>query len=223
MCILKCENLSIGYGKNVLHENISFEINAGDYVCVLGENGSGKTTLIKTLLGLIKPMSGTLKLDKDIQSSGIGYLPQINAAQKNFPTTVWEIVLSGRQNKIKLFYKKEDREEAVKTMKTLDILDLKNKSFQDLSGGQQQRVLLARALCVSDKLLILDEPITGLDIKNQELLYSLIADINKRGTTIIMISHDSNVLATSATHVLSVGHEEIRLLRKEDYLKAEVK
>lgn len=221
MELIKCVDLSIGYGSDVIQNHITFEINEGDYVCVLGENGAGKTTLIKTMLGLISPINGTLEINGSIKNEGIGYLPQQGIVQRTFPTTVKEVVLSGRQNKIKLFYSKNDKKIADDIMKKFDIFDLKNKRYSDLSGGQQQRVLLARALCVSDKMLILDEPITGLDIKNQELLYDLIETLNKNGTTIIMISHDSNVLSKNASHVLCVNSNNVKLSTVKEYLEVE--
>lgn len=220
MGLIDCKDLSIGYGADIIQAHITFSINKGNYVCVLGENGAGKSTLIKTLLGIIPVLNGELKIDENIKSEGIGYLPQQGIVQKNFPTIVHEVVLSGLQNKIKLFYTKKEKDIADKKLKQLGIYELKNKSYNELSGGQQQRVLLARALCVSDKLLVLDEPITGLDIKNQELFYELISELNKAGTTIIMISHDSNVLSKNASHVLEVGHESVRLLTTDKYRKA---
>ncbi len=219
MKLINCNDLSIGYGSDLIQSHITFSINQGDYVCVIGENGSGKSTLIKTLLGIIPVISGKLTIDTQIKEEGIGYLPQQNIVQRNFPTTVIEVVLSGRQNKTRFFYSEEDKKVAKEKMEELGIYDLRNKSYSELSGGQQQRVLLARALCVSDKLLVLDEPITGLDLKNQEIFYDLIKKLNEKGTTIIMISHDSAVFSKSATHILEVNHDNIQLYSIKEYME----
>ena len=215
--MIRCENLAIGYGSEIIQNHITFEINEGSYVCVLGENGAGKTTLIKTLLGLIPCKGGKLEVHKGLKNEGIGYLPQQGVIQKNFPTTVGEIVLSGRQNKVKLFYTKSDKEEANRVMQEVGVYEYRGKRYSDLSGGQQQRVLLARALCVSDKLLVLDEPITGLDLKSQELFYDLVKKLNKKGMTIIMISHDSGVLDRGVTHVLCVNHDNVKYMTVDEY------
>ena len=217
MRLIDCKDLSIGYGSDIVQSHITFEINQGDYVCVIGENGSGKTTLIKTLLGIIPIKSGEFIIDEEIKKEGIGYLPQQDVVQRNFPTTVYEVVLSGLQNKISFFYTVKDKEIAEEKMKDMGIFELRTKSYSELSGGQQQRVLLARALCVSDKILVLDEPITGLDLKNQENFYELIKQLNEKGTTIIMISHDSNIFSKSATHILEVNHESVNLYSIKEY------
>lgn len=204
MADICCENLSIGYGADVVQSGITFSIESGSYVCILGENGAGKTTLVKTLLGLLKPMGGKLYVSPEIKSEGIGYLPQQGVVPGDFPTTVEEVVLSGNQRRAGLFYKQADRDRANTCMEKLGVLDLRKRSYQELSGGQKQRVMLARALCVSDRILVLDEPVTGLDIKNQDLLYEMVEQLNKSGVTILMISHDKDVLSKSATHLLRV-------------------
>ena len=215
--LINCNDLSIGYGTDIVQSHISFKINQGDYVCVIGENGAGKSTLIKTILGLIKPLSGEIIISNILQNS-IGYLPQQNDAQKNFPTTVFEVVLSGNQNNHKLFYSKHDKAKALETILNLGIGDLLKKSFNELSGGQRQKVLLARALCVSKDLLILDEPVTGLDINSQNEFYEMIHHINRMyATTIIMISHDNNAIQESISHVLKVSKEDTILYDVEDY------
>lgn len=219
MELIECRDLSIGYGSETVQNHISFTINKGDYVCIIGENGSGKTTLVKTLLDIIPALGGEFKLNPEIKEEGIGYLPQQDAVQRSFPTTVMEVVLSGRQNKTRFFYTDKDKKLAEDKMKDLGIYELKNKSYSELSGGQQQRVLLARALCVSDKLLVLDEPITGLDLKNQEIFYDLCRSLNQKGTTIIMISHDSAVFSKSASHILEVTHDNITLYSTAEYLE----
>ena len=181
MKILACKNVSIYYDETKAVENVSFEVNQGDYVCILGENGSGKSTLIKGILGLEKLESGTIEYLNGINKSQIGYLPQQTIVQKNFPASVYEVVLSGCLNRrgLKPFYSKKEKELALENMKKVQIEELKDTSYKELSGGQQQRVLLARALCASKKLLILDEPITGLDPVITNKMYELIHEINK--------------------------------------------
>lgn len=214
--MITCKDLAIGYDNRPVQKNINLTIEEGSYVCVLGENGAGKSTLIKTMLGLIPPLAGEVKLSDELKD-GIGYLPQQSSIQKSFPSTVREVIMSGRQNRIRLFYKREDAKAVNETASKLQIEDLMNKSYAELSGGQQQRVLLARALCVTDRLLILDEPITGLDIGNQMLFYERVENLNRNGTTIIMVSHDRNVLDNNATHVLSVTAEGTKLYKAAEY------
>lgn len=203
MHIINYDNVSLGYdGKNIL-ENISFSANAGDYICIVGENGSGKTTLTKGLMGLIKPYKGKIELNCD----RIGYLPQQTALQKDFPASVYEIILSGCLNNHKFipFYTKKDKETANSAIKKMEIESLKKKSFQELSGGQQQRVLLARALCATGGLLVLDEPAAGLDPIITNELYSLIFELNRKdNTTVIMVSHDIEASCRYATHILHI-------------------
>ena len=208
--MLKCTNLSIGYdGKSVL-KNISFELNAGDYLCILGHNGSGKSTLMKTILGLLKPVSGTVEFEKGFSAKEIGYLPQQNAFQKNFPASVFEIVLSGCQNKLGFFafYNDSHKKRAWQNLERLGISAIAEKSFSELSGGQRQRVLLARALCAAEKMILLDEPVTGLDPKATEEMYGLIEALNKDGMTVIMISHDLDASAKYAGHILQLNRTE---------------
>ena len=161
-----CENLSIGYGSMVLHDNINFSVNKGDYLCIIGENGCGKSTLMRTLLGLQPPLGGKIVFGDGLKQNEIGYLPQQTAVQKDFPASVREIILSGCQNKCGLrpFYSRKEKRVAGEMMEKLQITHISNKCFRELSGGQQQRVLLARALCATSKILLLDEPVTGLDL-----------------------------------------------------------
>ena len=165
MALIKCENVSIGYeGQMVVHD-LNFEINQGDYLCIVGENGSGKSTLVKSLLGLKNVDKGKIVFDDGLKQTEIGYLPQQTDVKKDFPASVYEVVLSGRLNSrgMKPFYTAEDKKQAWEKMDMLGIRDLAKQCFRDLSGGQRQRVLLARALCATKKLLLLDEPVTGLD------------------------------------------------------------
>ncbi len=202
--ILKCANLTVGYEGSGVAKGISFEVNEGDYLCVVGENGAGKSTLIKTLLGLQKPLAG--KLERGLTANELGYLPQQTQVQKDFPATVEEIVLSGCQNRMHFipFYRPQEKERARHNMERMEITALAKRSYRELSGGQQQRVLLARALCAADRLLILDEPVAGLDPNVTEELYEFVRRFNREGTTIIMITHDMNAIRY-ASHILSLG------------------
>lgn len=207
MAQLKCTNLTLGYNSKVILENLNFEVEKGDYLCILGENGSGKTTLMKTLLHLLKPISGTIQTGDGLLKDEIGYLPQQTDVQKDFPASVKEIVLSGCQSRCgkRFWYNKEEKKIASDIMKKLEISNLSKKCYRELSGGQQQRVLLARALCATQKMLLLDEPITGLDPQATEEMYSLIKKLNENGITIIMISHDVEAALKYAKHVLHIG------------------
>ena len=193
MALIKCENVSIGYeGQMVVHD-LNFEINQGDYLCIVGENGSGKSTLVKSLLGLKNVDKGKIVFDDGLKQTEIGYLPQQTDVKKDFPASVYEVVLSGRLNSrgMKPFYTAEDKKQAWEKMDMLGIRDLAKQCFRDLSGGQRQRVLLARALCATKKLLLLDEPVTGLDPIVTAEFYQLISRINKEsGIAVVMVSHD---------------------------------
>lgn len=209
MAQLTCKKLTLGYNSNIILENLSFSVNKGDYLYIVGENGSGKTTLMKTLLRLLKPMSGEIITGDGLLADEIGYLPQQTDVQKDFPASVREIVLSGCQSRCgkRPFYNKEEKKLANENMTKLGIEHLAKKCYRELSGGQQQRVLLARALCATQKMLLLDEPVTGLDPNATEEMYSLINDLHKSGITIIMISHDIEAAKKYATHVLHIGKE----------------
>ena len=206
MSLIKVHDVSLGYEGKTVAEGISFSVNLGDYLCVVGENGSGKSTLLKALLHIKAPLSGQIKVGDGFSRKSIGYLPQQTPAQKDFPASVYEIVLSGCSGRLGLrpFYNNEEKQRAKNNMTRLGILDLAKHCFRDLSGGQQQRVLLARALCASNGLLLLDEPVAGLDPVVTSELYNIIDELNKKdGVTIIMVSHDSEAVAR-ATHVLHI-------------------
>ena len=209
MALITCRDLCLAYeGEPAVIENLNIEVKEGDYLCILGENGSGKSTLLKGLLGLKAPTSGEIILGDGLKQSEIGYLPQQSSVQREFPASVYEVVLSGCLNQTGFFsfYKKEHRELVDKNMELLDIKDLKKRCYKDLSGGQQQRVLLARALCATKKLLILDEPVTGLDPLVTAELYELIQKINKQeGITIVMVSHDLQNAISQAKTILHLG------------------
>ena len=217
MKLISCENVALGYGSKIVVENLSFAVNAGDYLCVVGENGAGKSTLIKTLLKLLKPLRGEIKFN--VTAGEVGYLSQQTQIQSDFPASVEEIVLSGRLTPKKFFYTSEDKKISAHNMELLKILPLAKKCFRELSGGQQRRVLLARALCAAKKILILDEPVANLDPQASADFYAVISELNLRGTTIIMISHDVNEAISHATHVLRLG-DKIFFGTREEFLNA---
>lgn len=217
---LECRNLSLGYDSKAIVSDLNFSINKGDYLCIVGENGSGKTTLMKTLLNLHSPLSGSIITGDGLKTNEIGYLPQQTVVQRDFPASVKEIVLSGCQGQcgIRPFYKKEEKNIARQNMERMGISNLSSRCYRELSGGQQQRVLLARALCATRKLLLLDEPVSGLDPKATAEMYDIIEELNRRDKiTIIMISHDISAAVKYASHILHIG-DEIFFGTKEEYL-----
>ncbi|MGN0164941.1 MAG: metal ABC transporter ATP-binding protein [Lachnospiraceae bacterium] len=219
MAYIKCDDLTLGYDGIPVTEHVSFEVNKGDYLCIVGENGVGKSTLVKTLLNLIKPLAGTIETGDDLKQGEIGYLPQQNSMQKDFPANVREIVLSGTLNteKFRPFYSKAQKELADESMRKMGIEDFKKKSFRQLSGGQQQRVLLARALCATGKIILLDEPVAGLDPKVTIELYDLIKELNESGIAIIMVTHDIRAAVSYASHILHLGRDEMFFGTVEEY------
>ncbi len=222
MALLTIKDLSLGYDSRVIVENLNFVVNAGDYLCIIGENGSGKSTLMKTLLGLQEQLGGEIIPGDGLQKNEIGYLPQQNLVQKDFPASVKEIVISGCQARCGLrpFYTKAERQMAKDNMAKMGITDLANRCYRELSGGQQQRVLLARALCATQKVLLLDEPVSGLDPKVTIEMYSLIEELNREGITVIMISHDIAAAVKYASHILHIG-ESIFYGTKDEYLESD--
>ncbi|MBQ0162476.1 MAG: ABC transporter ATP-binding protein [Treponema sp.] len=208
MAQILCENLSVGYNGIVAARDISFSIEKGGYLCVVGENGSGKSTLIKTLLNLIKPISGRLEFGDGLTQKSIGYLPQKTELQNDFPASVREIVLSGflGKKKVNAFYSREEKKEVSKILTMLGIASLENETFTKLSGGQMQRVLLARALCACGGLLVLDEPVSGLDPEATEEMYETVDRLNKENNiSVIMISHDMKAVEKYAKQILRIG------------------
>jgi zinc transport system ATP-binding protein len=224
MSYIRCENTALGYEGKTVTEGLNFEVNAGDYLCIIGENGVGKSTLVKALLNLRKPLKGSITRGDGLKSFEIGYLPQQTLVQKDFPATVWEVVLSGCLNRLGLrpFYSQKEKAVALENMKKMDILSLKNKCFRDLSGGQQQRVLLARALCATGKLLLLDEPVAGLDPRATTEMYEIIAGLNRENITIIMVSHDLHSAVSYASHILHVGRTQQFFGRTQAYVQTEL-
>ena len=181
MSYFSLNKIGFSYEGKVVLEDIHFSVEKGDYLCIVGENGAGKSTLLKGILGLKKPGEGEIILGDGLKRQDIGYLPQQTEAQKDFPASVYEVVESGCLNKLSLFpfYRKEDKKRVEDALRFLNIENLRKSCYRELSGGQQQRVLLARALCAGSKLLILDEPVAGLDPKAQTELYDLIDRLNK--------------------------------------------
>ena len=219
--LIACRDVSLGYeGQSVL-THLDLTIRAGDYLCIVGDNGSGKSTLLRGLLGLLTPQSGEIWRAEELRRGAIGYLPQQTRAQRDFPATVYEVVLSGclNQKGMKFFYSPAQKSMALMNMGKLGILELKDQCYRDLSGGQQQRVLLARALCAASRLLILDEPITGLDPAAAQDLYKLLAYLNqKEGMAVVMVTHDLKAALRSARTVLHIGRTSLFLGTAAEYL-----
>lgn len=210
MAILTAKDLAVGYERQPVLKNINFKIESGDYFCIVGENGSGKTTLMKTILGLLPPVEGSIEVGQGLMKNQIGYLPQQSDVQRDFPATVYEIVLSGCQNSLKgFFYSKAQKKMALENIEKMGISHLKNKCYRQLSGGQQQRVLLARALCATTKVLLLDEPVAGLDPNVTKEMYELIGQLNSQGLTVIMISHDLENVKKYATAIFDVNKLDV--------------
>lgn len=209
--LISCDNITLGYENQAVMEGFSLDVCQGDYLCIVGENGSGKSTLVKALLGLLAPMAGVLEQDESLKHGAIGYLPQQTAAQKNFPATVMEVVLSGflSGGRVRFFYTRAQKSAVLQQLGKLGILELKDACYRNLSGGQQQRVLLARALCAAEELLVLDEPITGLDPAAAQEFYKTMGYLNQtEGKTIIMVTHDLTPALHHAKTVLHLGRKQ---------------
>lgn len=222
MALLTVQDLKLGYDAHVIAEGIGFTVNAGDYLCIVGENGSGKTTLMKTLLRLKEPLGGQILFGDGLRANEIGYLPQQTVVQKDFPASVREIVLSGCQGRcgIRPFYRKAEKRLAEENMERMGISALADRCYRELSGGQQQRVLLARALCATRKVLLLDEPVSGLDPRVTAEMYDLIAKLNREGVTVLMISHDIEAAVRYASHILHIG-ASVFFGTKDEYRRSE--
>lgn len=225
MALITCDQVTLAYENTLVLQDLNLQVNTGDYLCIVGENGSGKSTLIKALLGLKQPSVGKIYTGDGLKQNEIGYLPQQTSAQKDFPASVFEVVQSGCLNHkgIFPFYNKHDRDHAMSNMELLGIDSIRKRSYQELSGGQQQRVLLARALCATKKLLLLDEPVAGLDPLVTKEMYDIIRMLNEeKGITIIMVSHDMNAALDSASHILHLQNKVLFSGTKEDYLKTSI-
>ena len=220
---IMCEKLSLGYDQKQIIKNLNLDIKSGDYLSILGENGTGKSTLVQGILGLLKPLNGKVLYNGILQKE-IGYLPQKKNLNKNFPATVFEIVLSGTLNqKVLPFYNKNDKKNVSDILNLFEIQDLRNKSYSDLSGGQQQKVLLARAFISTSKLLVLDEPTTALDFSSAQKLYKMLKNLNNKGVTVIMISHDVNEAIRYSSHILHLEKENYFYGTVESYKKSKYK
>ncbi len=220
-----CKNIALGYENHIVSQNISFSVARGEYLCIVGENGAGKSTLMKAILGLHPPVSGQLSFGDGLKPNEIGYLPQQTSLQRDFPASVQEVVISGCLNRCGLrpFYNRAERELAHSRMERLGILPLRNRCYRELSGGQQQRVLLARALCATRRLLLLDEPVSGLDPAATADMYAIIRRLNREdGITVVMISHDISSAVREADHILHLSHRPLFFGTTEDYLKSDV-
>ena len=225
MSYFSLNKIGFSYEGKVVLEDIHFSVEKGDYLCIVGENGAGKSTLLKGILGLKKPNEGEIILGDGLKRQDIGYLPQQTEAQKDFPASVYEVVESGCLHKLSLFpfYRKEDKKRVEDALRFLNIENLRKSCYRELSGGQQQRVLLARALCAGSKLLILDEPVAGLDPKAQTELYDLIDRLNKElKITIIMVSHDVKEIVQRAKHILHLAHKQLFFGEAEKYRESEL-
>ena len=221
MRLIEANKLTLGYEGQSVIDNISFSVDEGDYLCIIGDNGAGKSTLVKAVLSLHEPLAGRLSFHFDRKY--IGYLPQSSAIDTNFPTSVSEVVLSGFISHLgrHFFYPASMRKKADENLGRMGILNLRNRSFQELSGGQRQRVLLARALCAANRLLLLDEPAAALDVHSASELYRLIDQLNNDGMTVMMVTHDIHPAINSATHILHLGGENFFGTR-EDYFSSEI-
>ena len=225
MALITCKEVKMGYEGKIILDNVNFTVNQGDYLCIIGENGSGKSTLMKGLLKLKLALGGKIGYGEGLVANQIGYLPQQTDIQRNFPASVYEVVLSGRLNQLgwRPFFNNKDKKVVLEKMEWMGIKHLKGQSFQELSGGQQQRVLLARALCATQKLLLLDEPVAGLDPVVTAEMYDLIKTINeKHDITVIMISHDIEAAVKYASHILQLGNKQLYFGTTKDYLNSDI-
>ena len=221
MNLIEVNNICLGYESNIVLKDLSFNIDEGDFVCIVGPNGSGKSTLIKGILGLIRPLKGKITFN-NLKQNMIGYMPQETRVDQTFPASVMEIVMSGTLNSLKgIMYSNKEKEVANKTLKLLGIEELKDKSFSSLSGGQRQKVLLARSLCATEKLLILDEPSNNLDSKSKKDLYKIVKEINKKeGITVLMVTHDLDHNNLVGNKILSLREDEVFFGTTEDFVRS---
>lgn len=220
MTLIQCCDLSLGYEGKCVLSHLELSVQEGDYLAIVGENGAGKSTLLKGILGLIRPTGGHIHFH--LPPKEIGYLPQQTPIQRDFPASVMEVVLSGllAAKGYAPFYTRADRETALAKLRLLGAEDLANRCYRELSGGQQQRVLLARALCATRKMLLLDEPVSGLDPKVTAEMYALIEKLNREdGITVIMISHDIAAAVKYASHILHIG-DAVFFGTKTEYLQS---
>lgn len=222
--IIACDHANLGYDNQVVLEDLSFEIYPGDYVCIVGENGSGKSTLMKTMLGLLRPMKGTISINCAKGSGCIGYLPQMSEMQRDFPATVREVIMTGFLGKKGWwpFFSREEKAQAAAVLEKLHITELAGRSYRELSGGQQQRVLLGRSLIAAHEILMLDEPVTGLDPGATAELYETLRTLNREdGLTIIMVTHDINSAVVNASKILHIAGDSYFFGTTASYMASE--
>lgn len=224
MILIEGKDLTLGYEGQGIISSLSFSVEDGDYLCIVGENGSGKSTFVKTVLGLIEPIRGTISYKGGLRKNGIGYLPQQSGIQRDFPSSVLEVVLSGCLNRHRhLFgYTSDEKRKALYELGRLGMDGCVGASFQDLSGGQQQRVLLARALMATEKLLLLDEPVTGLDPRTTSELYDIVDELNRGGITIMMVTHDIHPALNDARTILHLSQGRYFFGPKESYFGSDL-
>ncbi len=223
--LIEVKNLTMSYERTQVLKNVSFTLGQGEWLSIVGENGSGKTTLLKGIAGLLPLKEGSINFGCGVTRKTVGYLPQQTAVQRDFPACVHEVVLSGCTGGRKLFgmHTKADRQRAHDAIHELGIEEIHHRPYCDLSGGQQQRVLLARALCATQKLLLLDEPVTGLDPLVSNEMYSSIRTLNrKRGVAVIMVSHDIKGAVKYSDKILHIGSSVEFFGTTGDYLKSEL-
>ena len=209
MALITLRDVTIAFEGVPAVEHVSYQVNRGDYMVLIGENGSGKSTLMRAMLGLVHPCAGTVRYGDGLKRNQIGYLPQQTAVQRDFPASVEEVVRSGLVNRLggRMWLGAQQKRRAAEKMRLMDVENMKNRPYRTLSGGQQQRVLLARALCATDSILLLDEPVTGLDPDATEEMYGVIRALNREhNTAIVMVSHDVNAALRDANKVLVMDH-----------------
>lgn len=225
MTLIRCNDVTLGYEGVTAVSHLSFTVEEGDYLCIIGDNGTGKSTLMRAILGLKRTSGGTVSYEAGLRQNQIGYLAQQTEVQKDFPASVWEVVLSGCLNRkgIVPLYTPGDKKRAVSAMETLSIVNLKNKCYRELSGGQQQRVLLARALCAADRLFALDEPTTGLDPNMTTEFFAFMQRLNQtKGTAVVMVTHDTHCAVKYAKHILQLTAADYFFGTKEEYLDSAI-
>ncbi len=225
MTLIRCSDVTLGYEGVTAVSHLSFTVEEGDYLCIIGDNGTGKSTLIRAILGLKRTSGGEITYEAGLRQNQIGYLAQQTEVQKDFPASVWEVVLSGCLNRkgIVPLYTPGDKKRAASALETLSIVNLKNKCYRELSGGQQQRVLLARALCAADRLFALDEPTTGLDPNMTTEFFAFMQRLNQtKGTAVVMVTHDTHCAVKYAKHILQLTAADYFFGTKEEYLDSAI-
>ena len=225
MTLIRCSDVTLGYEGVTAVSHLSFTVEEGDYLCIIGDNGTGKSTLIRAILGLKRTSGGEITYEAGLRQNQIGYLAQQTEVQKDFPASVWEVVLSGCLNRkgIVPLYTPGDKKRAASALETLSIVNLKNKCYRELSGGQQQRVLLARALCAADRLFALDEPTTGLDPNMTTEFFVFMQRLNQtKGTAVVMVTHDTHCAVKYAKHILQLTAADYFFGTKEEYLDSAI-